>query len=314
MGNVADSIGGIYHFLTDTAPAVLETVPPRQRRSNIWQQDGFPVVGKVNDSGNVKATVSRCVELIGGISRLAGKGDTILVKPNFNSPDPPPGSTDLEFLRVVLELLLRTGARVVVGESSGGMWRPTRKTLDKLGVPELLAGMGVELIAFDEHPQDWVEVDTRGDYLKSVTMPRSAYEATRLVYLPCLKTHNLGAFTMSLKLGMGLVHPGRRRAIHMSHLQQKAVEINLAWQPDLIIMDGRKAFVSGGPDRGDLVQPGIIMASGDMVAIDVEGLKVLLSYRAKNRLPENPWDSPQIVTALRHRLGSGEGEYRVLHE
>ena len=80
-------------------------------------------------------------------------------------------------------------------------------------------------------------------------------------------------------------------------------------------MDGRKAFVSGGPDKGEMVQPGIIMASGDMVAIDVEGLKVLLSYRAKNKLPGNPWDSPQIVTALTHRLGcKKEGEYRVLSE
>src|SRR5512137_1624916 len=312
MASIVDSIQGIYHFLADRTPNALDAVPPKPRRFNTWRQDGVPLVSKVKDNGNVKASVSRSLELIGGVGRLGGKGDTIMVKPNFNSPDPPPGSTDLEFLRVVLELLLQTGAKVVVGESSGGMWRPTRKTLEKLGVPELLAGMGVELIAFDDHPRDWIQIDTGGDYLKTVTMPRSAYEATKLVYLPCLKTHALGRFTMSLKLGMGLVHPGERRAIHRGNLEQKAAEINLAWQPDLIIMDGRKAFVSGGPDKGDLVQPEIIMASGDMVAIDVEGLKVLLSYRAKNRLPENPWDSPQIVTALRHRLGSQEGEYRIL--
>jgi uncharacterized protein (DUF362 family) len=312
MANVVDSIQGIYHFLADRTPSALDAVPSKPRRHNIWRQDSVPLVSKVKDNGDVGASVSRSLDLIGGVGKLAGKGDTIMVKPNFNSPDPPPGSTDLDFLRVVLELLLQTGAKVVVGESSGGMWRPTRKTLEKLGVPELLSGMGVELIAFDDHPRDWIEIDTGGDYLKTAIMPRSAYEATKLVYLPCLKTHQIGRFTMSLKLGMGLVHPGQRRAIHMGNLEQKAVEINLAWQPDLIIMDGRRAFVSGGPDKGDLVQPEIIMASGDMVAIDVEGLKVLLSYRAKNRLPENPWDSPQIVTALRHRLGSKEGEYRLL--
>lgn len=310
--NVADSVQGIYHFLADRTPDALDSVPPKPRKPNVWQQDGVPLVSKVKDTGDVSASVSKSLDLIGGLGRLAGKGDTIMVKPNFNSPDPPPGSTDLDFLRVVLELLLQTGAKVVVGESSGGMWRPTRKTLEKLGVPELLAGMGVGLIAFDDRPRDWVEIETGGDYLKKVTMPRSAYEATKLVYLPCLKTHRIGRFTMSLKLGMGLVHPGQRRAIHAGSLEHKAVEINLAWQPDLIIMDGRKAFVSGGPDKGDLVLPEVIMASGDMVAIDVEGLKVLLSYRAKNRLPENPWDAPQIITALRHRLGSREGEYRVL--
>jgi len=39
-------------------------------------------------------------------------------------------------------------------------------------------------------------------------------------------------------------------------------------------------------------------------------LKILGSYKAKNRLLRNPYDSPQIVTALRHRLGSKE--YKVV--
>ncbi|MBN2099647.1 MAG: DUF362 domain-containing protein [Dehalococcoidia bacterium] len=312
MTSILDSVEGIYHFLTDRTPGALQAVPPKPRRFNIWRQDGVPLVSKVKDTGDVRASVSKSLDLIGGIAKLGGKGDTIMVKPNFNSPDPPPGSTDLDFLKAVLELLLETGAKVVVGESSGGMWRPTRNTLEKLGVPELASKMGVGLVPFDDYPTDWLSVEIGGDHLRTVAMPKSAYEATKLVYLPCLKTHALGRFTMSLKLGMGLVHPGQRRSIHMGNLEQKAAEINLAWQPDLIIMDGRKAFVSGGPDKGDLVKPEIIMASGDMVAIDVEGLKVLLSYRAKNRLHENPWDSAQIVTALRHHLGSKEGEYRVL--
>jgi uncharacterized protein (DUF362 family) len=75
-------------------------------------------------------------------------------------------------------------------------------------------------------------------------------------------------------------------------------------------MDGRKAFVSGGPAKGELVEPGFIMASGDLVAIDVEALKILGSYGAKNRLFPNPYDSPQIVAALRHGLGSKE--YKVI--
>jgi uncharacterized protein (DUF362 family) len=98
--------------------------------------------------------------------------------------------------------------------------------------------------------------------------------------------------------------------MHMRNLERKIAEFNLALQPDLVIMDGRKAFVSGGPAMGELVEPGVIMASGDQVAIDVEALKILGSYKAKNRLLPNPYDSPQIVTALRHRLGSKE--YKVV--
>lgn len=312
MAAFVDTAQGIFHFLADRVPSGLATVQPRPRSANLWRQDGMPVVSKVTASGEVEASVIKCLDLLGGLSRLASSGDTIMVKPNFNSPDPYPGSTDLGFLKSVLSLLLQTGAKVVVGESSGGMWRPTRKTMAKAGLTELLSGMGVGLVAFDDHPRDWVRIDIKGDYLRKVTMPRSAYEAARLVYLPCLKTHNLARFSMSLKLAMGLVHPGERLAMHMAHLEQKVVEINLAWQPDLIIIDGRKAFITGGPDKGETAEPNIILASGDMVAVDVEALKVLLSYKAKNKLMPNPWDSPQIVTALRHQLGTREGEYRVL--
>jgi len=56
------------------------------------------------------------------------------------------------------------------------------------------------------------------------------------------------------------------------------------------------------------VVPGVIMASGDMVAIDVEALKILGSYEANNRLLPNPCDSLQIATALRHGLGAKEYE------
>ena len=77
-------------------------------------------------------------------------------------------------------------------------------------------------------------------------------------------------------------------------------------------MDGRKTFVSGGPDKGELVEPGLLLASGDLIAIDVEAMRLILTYGASNILPTNPWQLPQIVTALKHGLGVGEGDYTVV--
>jgi hypothetical protein len=39
---------------------------------------------------------------------------------------------------------------------------------------------------------------------------------------------------------------------------------------------------------------------------------VVLGYHASNRIPANPWDLPQIATALKHGLGAGEGKYIVV--
>jgi uncharacterized protein (DUF362 family) len=306
----ADTLAGLCHFMFDRVPKGLDIVPPRPRKENPFRKDGMTLVSKVRVEHDLKASVAKAVELIGGLGKVISTGDRVILKPNFNSPDPYPGSSDLDFLKSVVQILNEAGAKVVVGESSGGIWRPTRKVMGKLDALRQLTDVGAEVIAFDDRAWDWVRVRVDGDYLKEVTVPRSVYEADKIVYLPCLKTHQLARFSLSLKLAVGFVHPGERRSMHMRNLERKIAEFNLALQPDLVIMDGRKAFVSGGPATGELVEPGVIMASGDQVAIDVEALKILGSYKAKNRLLPNPYDSPQIVTALRHRLGSKE--YKVV--
>jgi uncharacterized protein (DUF362 family) len=309
---ISDTARGVYHFLTDRKPGDLETRPPKAFRKAAWLSDGVPLVSKVRVEGEIKSSVERCLHLLGGLDKAIRAGDKVLVKPNFNSPDPYPGSTDLNFLRAVLELLMDAGVHLVVGESAGGIWRPTSNTVQKLGVPRMLREMGIEFIAFDAGEADWVEVPIEGEFLRRVTVPKVAYEADRLVYLPCMKTHNLARFTLSLKLSMGLVHPGERRGFHLGNLEQKVAEINLFRQPDLTVMDGRKAFVSGGPAKGEEVEPGIIMASGDMVAIDLEALKVLQSYPADDKLGEDPYSLPQIAVALNHGLSAADGEYEVV--
>ena len=305
-----DLLAGLCHFMFDRVPKGLDIVPPRPRKENPFRKDGFTLVSKKKVEQDLKASVARALDLIGGLGKVISSGDRVMVKPNFNSDHPYPASSDLAFLKVVIQLLKESGAKVVVGESSGGIWRPTRRVLEKLDALRELTEAGAEVIAFDDRAWDWVRVRVDGDYLKEVTVPRSVYEADKIVYVPCMKTHPLARFSLSLKLAIGIVHPGEHRSMHLRNLERKIAEFNLTLQPDLVIMDGRKAFVTGGPDKGEIVEPGVVMASGDQVAIDVEALKILGSYKARNRLLSNPYDSPQIVTALRHRLGAKE--YKVV--
>jgi len=312
MTDFVDKLVGVYHFLSDRAPKDIPLVDPKPRPANPWLRNDQALVAKVMADGDIRAAIDRAISLLGSLEPVIGKGDRVLLKPNFNSQDPYPGSTDLAFLRAVVELLLEAGAKVTIGESSGGIWKPTRKVFRKVGMFELARDLGVELVAFDDKPGDWVRVKVKGDYLSSVSMPRSAYEADKIVYLPLMKTHIRGRFSGALKLAVGFVHPGELRALHARHLEQKIAEISLCWQPNLIIMDGRKAFVSGGPDKGQLEKPGVVLASGDLVAIDVEAIKVLLAYEANNKLVADPWQLPQVMTALRHGLGTGENRYIVV--
>lgn len=312
MADFVDKVVGVYHFISDRAPKNIPLVAPKPRTVNPWCRNGQAIISKVVAGEDIGASLDRSLALLGRLEQAIARGDRVLVKPNFNSPDPYPGSTDLAFLRAVLELLLEAGAEVTIGESSGGMWRPTGKVFQKLGVPELARHFDVELIAFEDRADDWVRVRVNGDYLDTVSMPRSAYESDKIVYLPCMKTHSIAGYSGALKLAVGFMHPGERRALHARYLERKMAEISLCWQPNLILMDGRKAFISGGPDKGQLAEPGLLLASGDLIAIDVEAMKVLLTYEARNKLIADPWQSPQIITALKHSLGVGKNGYIVV--
>ncbi len=312
MADFVDKVVGVYHFISDRAPKNIPLVAPKPRTVNPWCRNGQAIVSKVVAGEDIGVSLDRSLALLGRLEQAIARGDRVLVKPNFNSPDPYPGSTDLAFLRAVLELLLEAGAEVTIGESSGGMWRPTGKVFRKLGVPELARHFDAELIAFEDRADDWVRVRVNEDYLDTVSMPRSAYESDKIVYLPCMKTHSIAGYSGALKLAVGFMHPGERRALHTRYLERKMAEISLCWQPNLILMDGRKAFISGGPDKGQLAEPGLLLASGDLIAIDVEAMKVLLTYEARNKLIADPWQSPQIITALKHSLGVGKNGYIVV--
>ena len=58
-----------------------------------------------------------------------------------------------------------------------------------------------------------------------------------------------------------------------------------------------------------MVEPGVILASGDLVGIDVEAVKILLSYKARNLLLSDPWQLPQIMMAEKHKLGAAKDGY-----
>ena len=53
-------------------------------------------VSKVNVKGNLKGAIIKAVDLIGGFNGFIQTGDVVLVKPNYNSTDPFPATTDNE--------------------------------------------------------------------------------------------------------------------------------------------------------------------------------------------------------------------------
>ena len=294
---------------------VLGRVGLSHRRPNPYTKEGKALVSFIVATQDIKADIQRAVDLLGGFDKSLKTQDRILLKPNYNSDDPPPGSTALDFLGAVVDLLREHGySRVSVGDSSGRPWVPTEKTFQKSGLSRRMAEMKIPLLDFDK--SRYVDVPIDGEYLDLIAYPKELEDFDKIVYLPVMKTHFLAGFSMSLKLTVGLVHLADRAILHGDNnlfVSQRAAEMNIPVKPDLVIMDGRISFVSGGPAIGLAVHPGVILASGDQIALDVQGIRLLQNYAAVNHLVGDAWFLPQIKTAVKHGLGiQNDGELLLI--
>jgi uncharacterized protein (DUF362 family) len=283
-------------------------------RENPFRKDGKGLVSKVTsaDGQGLKGNILKAVDLIDGFSKVVERGNEILLKPNFNTGDAPPGSSDPDFVKAVIELLHEHGAsKVILGESS--MFSlSTRKVLEDTGMVRKAEEAGAEVAPFDEGK--WVKVSTGGKYLRTVSLPERALEAKKLVYVCCMKTHRWAKFTLSLKLAVGFMKPSERMLLHARNLEEKIADLNLVVHPDLVIMDGRKCFINGGPACGELRNPNVVLASGDRIAMDVEAIKVIENFEGAN-LTADPWSYTQIRRAVELEIGvKSEQDYKTISE
>jgi len=261
-------------------------------------------VSKVKVKGRLKDSILEAVDLIGGFGKFVRNGDVVLLKPNFNTADPPPASTDIEFLKAVTGLVYDHGAKMVIIGDSSTMSLNTRKVMEKIGVFELeKMERPPRIYVFDE--RKWVKKTIpEAKYLKSVSVSEYLDKADKLILLPNLKTHFLAKFTGSLKLSVGFIKPLQRVGLHLRNMQEKIVDLNRIIEPDLIIMDGRKCFITKGPAEGELREPNLIMASQSRIAIDVEGIRVIQSFKGNSLNGLDPFKLPQIKGAVDIRLDS----------
>jgi uncharacterized protein (DUF362 family) len=303
--------------------AVEEENDWRHRPSNVYMRDGQALVSKVSTANrDLKAAVKEAVDRIGGVRLALNPWDRVLLKANFNSDDPYPASTDLAFLAAVVELLREEEiTNLTLGERSGWPWMPTAHVLEEMHVFETAKALSLPVINFDSGPWMDVRLGEQAKWWQKAGFNQSLKDFDKIVYLPCMKHHFLAGFTMSLKLTVGLTHPVDMQYMHADHdfgktdepMYLKMLELSLAVGPDLIIMDGRKSFVTGGPDNGEVVEPNVVLASGDRIAIDVEGVKVLQSYPRDNSLTAPVWEMPLICRAVELGLGvASEAQYRVI--
>ncbi len=255
--------------------------------------------------------VRRAIDLL-GINPVEGK--TVFLKPNFNSADPTPGSTHPLVLSALVTMLNTMGAaRITVGDRSG--MGNTRQVMERIGVFQMAEELGFETVVFDElGEEDWQMVEPPDSHWsRGFPFARPCLQAEALVQTCCLKTHRYGGhFTLSLKNSVGMAGariPGVNHnfmdELHSSaHQRRMIAEINTAYSPALIVLDGLEAFISGGPERGERAQPQVILAGTDRVAIDAVGVALLRYHGCQTEAARGRiFEQEQIARAVELGLG-----------
>jgi uncharacterized protein (DUF362 family) len=240
------------------------------------------------------------------------KGKNVLIKPNFNTADIPPGSTHNDTLVSLVEEIWEMGARTVsLGERS---YPPTREVMEEKGILPLMKKLNVKVVDFDQlEEKDWVLFKPKKSHWSNgFRVARPILETECLVSTCCLKTHQFGGvFTMSLKLHVGVVPTYRHgyeymRELHNSSHQRKMIaEINEPFKPSLVVLDGIDAFVDGGPMTGKRAKGEVFLASTDRVAIDAVGVAIL-KHLGSNGTIMKPriFEQEQIARAVELGLGA----------
>jgi uncharacterized protein (DUF362 family) len=272
-------------------------------------------------SGESDVFIVKTSDRRAGVNSLLEKFDlseyrskTVAMKANYNSADPFPASTHLDTLGAIVENLNEAGTVGITLAERSGMG-DTDEVLEQMGVYILANRLGFDAVPLENEGADgWAKMEADwlhwkdGFYVSKVFL-----DSEKVVQTCCLKTHRYGGhFTMSLKNSVGLVAkrvPGGSHdymsELHGSpHQRRMIAEINGFYGVDIVVMDAIRAFVNRGPDIGDVVNPNLLLASRDRVAMDAVGVAILRNYGSTDDVMRGKiFDLDQIKRAAEIGVG-----------
>jgi uncharacterized protein (DUF362 family) len=265
----------------------------------------LPVAGKaisIVTGSNRQATVTKAVELLGGMQRFIKPGDNVLLKPNVGFSLPPRvcATSHPELIEQVTKLCFQAGAKKVF--ITDNPINDPKSCFELTQIASAAHKCGAEIIL------------PRQDHFKQVTLKGAEliknwpilYEplknVNKVIGIAGVKDHRRSVASMLMKNWYGLL--GGNRSIFHQDIDKIIVELAVLIKPTLVILDATQIMVSNGPTGGsesDLKRTDTMIASCDQVAADSFGASLL---------GLKPDDLPYLVKA--EKLGLGTTDYQSL--
>ncbi len=277
-------------------------IEPVVKRREVGTKSRVAIVRKQN----LQEMLERAIELAGGME-IPAKA-TVLIKPNQNSDDPFPATSNAATVAYLVNYIKRFHPeQVIVADASFAGFLPSIRTMKQTGIFQAAQEAGAKVVGLEEEEFITVMPEGAAHWERPFRISKLYMDADYVINQPVIKTHRYAGYSMALKNTIGVINNNDRPLMHRAaddRFRRMVAELNLARPPDFIVLDGQKAMVTGGPFSGQIREANLVIATKDMVAADAVGLAVL-KYLGTTAKIENisVWD--QLVLEYAGKIGLG---------
>jgi uncharacterized protein (DUF362 family) len=186
---------------------------------------------------------------------LINEGDRVLIKPNFCAHYVDGVTTNMELLSAIVNLVNERTKDVFVGETDS-TFKDNRKIKDSF-------------------PLDCEFLNLSKDETvihKGLNLPKLAFESV-IINIPVFKTHILTGMTLGIKNLFGFIQDINKSQYHHK-IDSTLLDILEVIKPQINILDGIYSLDGSGPTSGRIRRTDFLMASRDVVALDMAACEV----------------------------------------
>ena len=251
-------------------------------------------------TGSPTQLLQAAMSPLGGMSRFVKKGQRVVIKANIAwARTPDQGCTNNpELMTALIKMCYDAGAKRVA------VWDHTcdnyQFTFSRSGLKEAGQKAGADVLSgHGRNVYKKVEIP-KAKKLKTAELLRDVVESDLFINFPIPKQHFATELTLGMKNLIGIVWDMEQ--LHKIDLHQCIADVNTLRKPDLVVMDAIRILTTNGPKGpGKTIDPGEVIASTDIVAVDAYGAGFFKN--PKTGKPFKPEEIRFVKYAYEHGLG-----------
>ncbi|HET8688153.1 MAG TPA: DUF362 domain-containing protein, partial [Methanosarcina sp.] len=259
-------------------------------------------VYSVKRNKDIRKCVKDAVDSLGGIGRFVKEGDKVLVKINIcgGVPERIGTFTSIEVADALADLILSAGGKPTFGDADM-IWTRFWPAAKDSGFVEWARKKGVNLVNLSE--TKIVHFNFGQESVLGIEkVSKELIDADVIISVPTMKTHLLTGVTLAMKNMYGTFPDIDKAKFHKTSIEHVIQEVNSAFTPNLIIIDGSIGGEGMGPLSATPMYYETIIASNDVVLADSIACQ-LMGY--------NPMDIVHIKLAWEKGLGGATVQFDI---